>query len=341
MPNDQFYIGDFNGDGKDEVVVYNSVDWVMEYLGYLVDDGNNGLKLIARYDDTMPGWQFQKNDQFFVADFNGDGKKDLIVFNGNNWSIPYLGMLQSSGTGFHLVHRYDANLPGWQMTAGDQFYTGDFNGDGKEDLFVFNGSNWSIPYLGMLSSTGSSLTMAHRYDSTMPGWQMKKNDQHFIGDFNGDGKADLYVFNGPDWSIAYLGMLSSNGTSLSMAHRYDGNAPGWQMRKGDQHFISDINGDGKKDMFVYNYSDWSQEYLGTMISSGSSLTCAWKNDWVGEWNLGAVDKFIPCNFEGAAGKRDLFVHNTNWFGMIKATPVLSLQKLYYRYIHNYKYGRNW
>ena len=31
--------------------------------------------------------------------------------------------------------------------------------------------------------------------------------------------------------------------------------------------------------------------------------------WVGEWNLGQVDRFEPCNYEGVAGKRDLIVHN--------------------------------
>jgi len=27
--------------------------------------------------------------------------------------------------------------------------------------------------------------------------------------------------------------------------------------------------------------------------------------------------------------------------MIKATPGMHLQKIYYRWIHNYRYGRNW
>ncbi len=190
------------------MVVYNSTNWVMEYLGLLADDGNNGLKLIARYDDAMPGWQFQLNDQFYVADFDGDGKKDLYVFNGNNWAIPYVGMLRSSGAGFNVVQRYDANMPGWQMRPGDRHVVGDFSGEGREDLWVFNGSNWSIPYLGMLRSNGTSLAMARRYDNKLPGWQMRPNDRHYVGDFDGDGKADLYVFNGDDWSIAYLGMLA-------------------------------------------------------------------------------------------------------------------------------------
>jgi hypothetical protein len=340
-PGDQFFIGDFNGDGKDEVVVYNSTNWNHEYLGYLVDDGNNGLKLRARYTNSMPGWQFQENDKFFVADFNGDGKKDLFVYNGDNWSIPYLAMLQSTGSGFQVVKRYDKNLPGWNMSKKDQFFVGDFSGDGKEDLWVFNGDNWSIPYLGMLSSNQTSLTMRKRYDNVLPGWQMRQGDHYYVADFDGNGKKDMYVFNGINWRMAYLGMLKSNGSSLSMVKRYDGNAPGWQMRKHDKHYVGDINGDGKEDLFVRNYPDWNREYLGTMRSSGTSLSCQWKEDWVGEWNLGGIDEFIPCNFEGALGKRDLIVHNTNWLGMIRSTPNLSLRKIYYKWIHNYKHGRNW
>ena len=342
-PSDQFYLGDFNGDGKDEVVVYNSVDWIMEYLGLLVDDGNNGLKLVARYDDLMPGWQFQKTDKFYVADFNGDGKKDLFVFNGSNWSIPYVGMMRSNGSSFSVVQRYDANMPGWEMRSQDRHYVGDFNGDGKEDLWVFNGINWSIPYLGMLRSNGNNLSMTKRYDENMPGWQMRSQDHHYVGDFNGDGKKDLFVFNGSEWSIAYLGMLRSSGNDLSMTKRYDGNAPGWQMRKNDRHYISDVNGDGKADLFVYNHQDWAYEYLGIMVSNGTSLSSSWKEDWVGEWNLGAPDIFEPCNYEGVTGKRDLIVHNQNWLGMIRNVPGsgLLLQKIYYKWIHNYRYGRNW
>lgn len=341
QPGDRFYVGDFNGDGKDEVAVFNGTNWVMEYLGLLADDGNNGLKLIARYDNSMPNWDFTPGDKFYVADFNGDGKKDLFVFNGSNWAIPYVGMLRSNGASFTLVKRYDANMPGWQMRPGDRHFVGDFTGNGQEDLWVFNGSNWSIPYLGMLRSTGSALSMSKRYDASMPGWQMRANDKHYVGDLNGDGKADLYVFNGTNWSIAYLGMLKSTGSQLSMVRRYDGNAPGWQMRAHDTHWIADVNRDGKADLFVYNHQDWTPEYLGTMISSGTDLVSAWREDWVGEWNLGTVDRFEPCDYEGVGGRRDLIVHNTDWIGMIRATPALSLQRIYYKWIHNYEYGRNW
>lgn len=341
QPGDRFYVGDFNGDGKDEVAVFNGTNWVMEYLGLLADDGNNGLKLIARYDNSMPNWDFTPGDKFYVADFNGDGKKDLFVFNGSNWAIPYVGMLRSNGASFTLVKRYDANMPGWQMRPGDRHFVGDFTGNGQEDLWVFNGSNWSIPYLGMLRSTGSALSMSKRYDASMPGWQMRANDKHYVGDLNGDGKADLYVFNGTNWSIAYLGMLKSTGSQLSMVRRYDGNAPGWQMRAHDTHSIADVNRDGKADLFVYNHQDWTPEYLGTMISSGTDLVSAWREDWVGEWNLGTVDRFEPCDYEGVGGRRDLIVHNTDWIGMIRATPALSLQRIYYKWIHNYEYGRNW
>jgi hypothetical protein len=227
------------------------------------------------------------------------------------------------------------------MRPTDQHFVGDLNGDGKADIFVFNGNAWAIPYLGALVSNGSSLAMAHRYDNTLPNWQMKPSDQFFIGDFNGDGRADVYVFNGDAWAIAYLGMFASDGAQLNYVQRYDGNAPGWQMRKHDRHYVADVNGDGKVDLFVFNAEDWGHVYLGTMISNGTSLQASWAQDWVGEWHLGTVDQFEPANYQGASGRRDLFVHNKDWFGMLRAAAPVALDRLYYRFIHNYRYGRNW
>jgi len=339
--DDRFYVGDFNGDGKAEVVVFNSTNWVKPYLGLLVSDGANGLTLIARYDGSMPNWQFNKNDQFFVADFDGDGRKDLFVFNGSDWSMPYFAMLRSSGAGFSVIQRYDKNLPGWQMAKNDTYVVGDFDGDKKADLFVFNGTDWGVRYLGMVRSTGSAISLVKRFDNTLPNWQMAKNDHYYCGDFDGDGKSDLYVFNGADWNPAYLAMLRSTGADLAYVRRFDGSIPGWQMRKNDRHWVCDVNADGRADLFIYNSDDWGPEYLGVLVSNGTSLTGSWSSDWVGEWNLGQVDVFEPCNYEGVGGKRNLVVHNTNWLGMIRATPGLSLQKIYYRYVHNYRYGRNW
>ena len=145
------------------------------------------------------------------------------------------------------------------MKPNDQVFAGDFNGDGKDDLYVFNGDNWSIPYLGMFRSSGNAYTYLQLYASTLPGWQMTKGDKFYVADFNGDGKDDLYVFNGTNWSMAYLLMVASNGSSLNYVKRYDGNAPGWQMRKNDRHFVCELKGDGKEDLFVYNCLDWSKE----------------------------------------------------------------------------------
>ena len=100
----------------------------MPYLGLLAGDGHNGLRLIARYDGDIPGWGgLARNDKFYVADFNGDGRKDLLVFNGDDWSMTYVAMLRSTGTGFSLVRRFDGDIPGWGgLARHDQLFVGDY-----------------------------------------------------------------------------------------------------------------------------------------------------------------------------------------------------------------------
>lgn len=345
QPNDKFYIGDFNGDGRDEVAVFNGTDWLKPYLGLLADDGNNGLRLIARYDGDIPGWGgLATNDKFYVGDFSGDGKKDLFVFNGEDWSMTYVAMLRSTGTGFNLVRRFDGDISGWGgLARNDQLFVGDFSGDGRDDFYIFNGEDWSMSYVGMFRASATNLTMTARYDGDIPGWGgLAEHDRLIVGDFNGDGKADLFIFNGDDWSMPYLGMFRSAGSDLQMVRRYDGDVPGWGgLASHDKFLPAHITGDGRTDLFAWNYDDWSEEYLGRMISTGSGLRASFTGDWVGEWNLGGIDKFEVCNYRGLAGEPNLFVHNQDWFGMIQGRSGLTLQKIYNRWIHNYRYGRNW
>jgi len=113
------------------------------------------------------------------------------------------------------------------------------------------------------------------------------------------------------------------------------------MRRHDRHYVGDLNGDGKGDLWFFNADDWSHVYLGAGISTGSSLNISWSQDWIGEWHLGTVDRFEPCDYQGVSGRPDLFVHNQNWFGMLRHAAPAALDKLYFRFIHNYRYGRNW
>jgi hypothetical protein len=345
MPNDQIYVGDFDGDGADEVAIFNGTDWVMPYLGLLDSDGVGGLRLVARYDGDIPGWDgFAANDRFLVADLDGDGRDDLVVVNTDDWSMPYVGLLRSSGSGFWLSQRYDGDIPGWGgLARHDQFFAGDLTGKGTDDLVIFNGDDWSMAYVGLFSSTAAGFSMIQRYDGDIPGWGgLARHDRLVLGDFDGDGRCDIFIFNGDDWSMAYLGMFRSTGSGLDLVHRYDGDVPGWDgLGRHDRFFAADIDGTGRCDLWVWNHEDWSMEYLGRMLSSGTDLKADYVGDWVGEWNLGADDAFEVARMTDSTGQPQLYVHNTDWFGVINGQSGISLERIYFRWIHMYRFGRNW
>jgi IgA peptidase M64/VCBS repeat protein len=341
--NDQYLVADFNGDGRDDVVAFNATDWAMPYLGLLRSTGT-GLECVARFDGVVPGfWTLTAGDRFYAADFDGDGRRDLFVFNGSSWSMAYLGLLRSTGTSLAGVARHDGGLPGWTMRPGDRHFVGDFDGDLRDDLYVFNGTDWSSLYLGMLRSSGSALSGVRVFTGTLPGWTMAAGDQFYVGDLDGDLRDDLYVFNGTDWSSAYLLMASSTGADLAYVRRYDSSAPaanipGWSMTPSDRFFVSDANGDGRADLFVYNTAGWGTEYLGTLLSGGTGLTGSWTADWVGGWNLSAADQILVANYEGGPGQADIFIRNRDWFGLLRRGASGFVQdRLYFHWIHGALY----
>jgi hypothetical protein len=369
--NDQFYVGDFDGDGKDDLFVFNALDWVMPYFGLLRSTGS-GFEMVQRFDRELPGWgDMRRGDQFYVADYNGDHRDDILVLNTTDWAVGYLLLLRSNGFNLQYTRRYDDTLPGWdRMLRGDKLYVADINADGRDEFYIFNGTDWNQGYLQLFRSTGSGFDYVRRYDNLLPGWdEMRRNDQFYVADFDGDGREDLYVFNGPDWNIAYLGKLQSNGTALDMISRFDGFVPGWDaLMPNDQFYVADIDGDGRRDdLFGYNATDWATEYLGELLSTTpASLTGWWQEDWVGDWNLGRADRFLVGNFNINRGfsrvvagidstvvslsraqagfnllsfnRDDLFILNAEWFGLLQSLSHSVRQvAIYPKWIHTVPY----
>ena len=135
--------------------------------------------------------------------------------------------------------------PVWDAyRPGDNFLVGDFDGDGRQDLYVYNFTDWSMPYFAMLRSTGTEFTGVRRFDNDLPGWgAMTPNDEFFVLDVDGDHRDDIVVFNGRDFSIGYLLVLRSTGNNLQFVQPLSTTTlPGWDsMKRGDQFFVADFD----------------------------------------------------------------------------------------------------
>lgn len=247
--------GDFNGDGKNDLMVTTSLGSFL-YLGK--SDGSFIENAYVRTDlplgevDYTPG------------DYNGDGRTDLLITT-RSGSYVYLG---KSTPGFipDVYTRRD-------LTLGHVRYTpGDFNGDGRTDLVITTPSG-SFVYLG--KADGSFIENAYvRRD--LPLGRVGFTP----GDVNGDGRSDLVITTATGLYV-YLG--KADGTFIENTYVRD-DLPLGQV----QLTPGDFNGDGRTD-FVLTTASGSYQYLGQTDGTLSASTWSRKDLPIGQVSFVAGD----------------------------------------------------
>ena len=249
-------IGDFDGDGKADILWRNSSTG--ENYVYLMNGttiaGEGYIRTVADQNWQVVG----------LGDFNGDGKADILWRNastGENYLYPMNGTT-ILGTEGYIRTVADQN---WQVAG-----VGDFNGDGKADILWRNasaGENYLCPMNGtaILGTEGYIRTVADL------NWKVAG-----VGDFNGDGKADIL------WRNASTGenyLYPMNGATILGTEGYIRTVADLNWKVGG---VGDFNGDGKADIVWRNRST-GENYVylmnGTTIAGEASLRTVVDLNW--------------------------------------------------------------
>jgi hypothetical protein len=229
-------LADLNGDGKPDLIRTIPGTGVGVQLGLGSGSFAPGTYQTA---GALPG-------PILVADFNNDGKLDVVVANLGTADNGSLSVLLGNGNGT-LQSQTVINL-GFVV---ERFVVTDYNKDGKADIVAVGYHSGSIPLEGF------SVTLPGNGDGTFgtPTFYVNSARTDYadtrdvvVGDFNGDGWPD-YVVSNPVGSGIAVFFNNQNGTFTRRAREmtFGGNIA--SLATGD------FNGDGKLDLAVILASD--------------------------------------------------------------------------------------
>jgi hypothetical protein len=259
--------------------------------------------------ETWSSNTFNGGHGTLIGDLNGDGAADLVTLGSSSvtmmLAVSNSTLYQQAGTG---------SFGGVQTAWPGAFYgshgtaIGDIDGDGQADLVGFGDG-----YVGAIR-TGNRQTLNYAFGNYETWWGGSFYGSHgtFLGDVDGDGKADAVGIGD-----GYIGVIRSTGSNFGSYETWwvdsAGNPGTAKATLGA--FLGDVNGDGRADVVLIG-----QDGVWVALSSGSSF---WPfTSWYPTTVWGSVQTLLgDVDGDGAA---DLIAVDANSIRVMRSTGLLGL-----------------
>jgi hypothetical protein len=307
--------GDIDGNGYDDLAIGIPGDKTTAGAVTVMYGRAGGLGAAGdeRWHQDVPGVPgASKADHNFggavaFADFDGDGDDDLAVgVPGDINSAGSVVVIQSTGDELSSdgARRWHQDVPGiggrrgWQHHFGETLATGDFDGDGYDDLAIgIPGDKTTAGAVSVLYGTNDGLSHVgdDRWHQDVPGIAGEtKADHRFgaaltTGDFDRDGYDDLAIgIPGDKKTAGAVTVLygGSGGLSAAGDQRWHHDKTGVAGKSvagnvfGAALFAGDFDGDGYDDLAIGSPGDrFTKGTVTVLYGAGSGLSATGDQRW--------------------------------------------------------------
>jgi hypothetical protein len=188
---DRALLCDWDGDGRDESVIYRGGTW---HLRDGLESGVTARQVVFGTATDTP----------LCAELDGDVGDEPVLFRAGTWTI-------RSGFGASDPVAWTV-LYGKQ--AGDRPVLGDWDGNGLDDLGIHRTGVWHVRTTGLAQGTTAT---------TFP-YGAQTGDRPVAGDWDGDGDDDAGIYRGGQWHLRSTA-TPSGGTTATFVFGVAGNQP--------------------------------------------------------------------------------------------------------------------
>lgn len=280
----QRFVGDFNGDGRDDVV-YMAFDTEtssgseggastsecnvrVEQSRFSTGSGfqNTSGSTIDTIDGSCSA--FRSNSRT-IGDFTGDGVDDLVYLR-DSWRLVLIDFVSNTVTVSSKISNSETHPESGQTTNGRArvIPVSDVDRDGKQDIVVTVGDASNFDEVLIVKWNGSDFVAE---DIGLPG-NIDNDDVIDAGDFNGDGLVDIVWAEEQSTSVDLTIYLSTGEAfTNNNAFSQNGVTTNFQGLTENSWALGDFNGDGKSDIAIAKIGSSGAIEIDYLISNGRSF----------------------------------------------------------------------